>query len=158
MKAYRRAIALLGVSACTVALGWFGGTAIASGRSEPQAQSANTGAARAHVYDRTSTGLTYGSLADSAYVGNEPDLVAVELEDGTDGYVYWNDLNELEGGNISTPEEAVAWERNRALRGDSTLPVYDADGRVVIGSWAGVYGEGHEDKDIAYRDRSLGTR
>lgn len=62
----------------------------------------------------------------------EPDLILVELEDGTKGYCYQEELN---GKKFSSPEEALAWqEQNQKKYPDGwEIPVYQSDGETVIG-------------------------
>lgn len=87
-------------------------------------------------------GQTYGSVAN-ATSGNTPDLVLVELPDGSTGYVNASDLAAADGGDVSTPAEAVARQeaqQSQALgaasaTSTSDLPVYKSDGTTVIGSF-----------------------
>lgn len=88
------------------------------------------------MYERNDSGMTFGSLSDATSLGNEPDLVSVVMPDGSDGYVLWEELNRVTGGHITTPEEAVAWEKSLDEI-DTTLMAYDREGNV-IGTWDGV--------------------
>lgn len=62
----------------------------------------------------------------------QPDLILVELKDGTTGYCYDEDLN---GKKFSTPEEALAWQEQcqREFPNGREIPVYERDGKTVIG-------------------------
>ena len=78
-------------------------------------------------------GQTYG-------VANEqgsPDLVAVIATTGKQGYAYPADLNVQP--DFKSPEEALAWQE--AHQGETfSVPVYDADGKTVIGEF--IIGDG----------------
>ena len=101
-------------------------------------RSADPGVSEPHKYPSNESGLTYGSLAEAAFIGNEPDLVAVEMLDGSTAYVYWNELDRLEGGDISTPEEAAQWELVRESLASEGLTAYGRDGKTILGTWLGV--------------------
>jgi hypothetical protein len=99
-------------------------------------------------YPVNAAGQTYGSLSDAPTDSQAPDLILVQLADGTEGYVLREDLFEAENANPASPEEALAiqaeQEREAAQRSSSTggstgLPVYDALGQPVAGeTWDGV--------------------
>lgn len=100
-------------------------------------------------YPVNGAGQTYGSLADAPSDEEAPDLILVELEDGSKGYVLKTDLFEAENANVKSPEEAVALEEERAAastqdlgpQGESTtgLPVYNHDGELDGSeTWGGV--------------------
>lgn len=128
--------AIVAATGLAVALGVLGGSAVAGAYQQQLAPSATSPSAVPHVYERNDSGMTFGSLSDATSLGNEPDLVSVVMPDGSDGYVLWEELNRVTGGHITTPEEAVAWEKSRDEI-DTTLMAYDREGNV-IGTWDGV--------------------
>ncbi|WP_073077589.1 hypothetical protein [Sporobacter termitidis] len=87
-------------------------------------------------YQVNSNGQTYGSALTADFVGKEPDLVAVVCADGTKGYAYAKDLK---GPDFKSPEEALAYEKNNP---SVTVPVYEADGKTVVGQFVLAYGGG----------------
>jgi len=84
----------------------------------------------APVYPKNESGQTYGSNAFANSPDQEPDLVAAVGVDGTQGYVRSKDLDEE---MPKTPEEAVA--HNRKLKAERLIPLYDVDGKTVIGEF-----------------------
>ena len=79
-------------------------------------------------------GQTYGSnLANTEY-GNEPDLILVEADNGKSGYVYKDDFYDT-ANQPKNPEEAVAYMENLKKEGPKTIPVYESNGKTVIGSF-----------------------
>ncbi|PWW01198.1 hypothetical protein DFQ01_11088 [Paenibacillus cellulosilyticus] len=81
-------------------------------------------------YPLNENGQTYGSSLDATSVEKEPDLVKAYGVDGTLGYVKSDDLN---GPLPSSPEEALAQQRSK--KGDREIPLYDVDGKTVIGKF-----------------------
>lgn len=80
---------------------------------------------------RNEEGLTYGLEAFGA------DLILVEMENGETGYVYKEDLL-TEGDLVNTPEEALAWnkEKDKLMEKQGyvkKIPVYASDGETVVG-------------------------
>ena len=80
---------------------------------------------------RNEEGLTYGPEAFGA------DLILVEMENGETGYVYKEDLL-TEGDLVNTPEEALAWnkEKDKLMEKQGyvkKIPVYASDGETVVG-------------------------
>ena len=80
---------------------------------------------------RNEEGLTYGPEAFGA------DLILVEMENGETGYVYKEDLL-TEGDFVNTPEEALAWnkEKDKLMEKQGyvkKIPVYASDGETVVG-------------------------
>jgi hypothetical protein len=77
------------------------------------------------------SGETYG-VADQS---GTPDLIAVVIDDGnTHGYVKESALDCAAGGDVSSPAEAIAWDKvsqNRSI----SVPVYESDGTTVIGTF-----------------------
>lgn len=100
----------------------------------------NEGEKPAPTYPKNKNNETYGSLAYSISEDTEPDLVLVQLEDGTLGYVRNVDLKEKDPKN---PEEAVSIQiekENRiknsvGSRVGKTINVYDVNGEIVIGEF-----------------------
>jgi hypothetical protein len=94
------------------------------------------------AYPRNGAGQTYGSAARALSPGEEPELVAAIGLDGTRGYVYRQDLA---GEMPRSPEEALAAQRLNELRMAGaapgtpvvlrTIPLYDVDGKTVIGEF-----------------------
>ncbi|MFA5531041.1 MAG: hypothetical protein WDA11_10295 [Thiohalomonadaceae bacterium] len=94
-------------------------------------------------YPINESGLTYGSASDAASPEEEPDLISAVGVDGIEGYVYSKDLQE---GAPNTPEEAIVMtkamdEKMASLRlGETlvvrTIPLYDIDGKTIIGKFA----------------------
>ena len=79
------------------------------------------------AWGTNSKGESYGLQNDQG----APDLVAVMATNGRQGYVYADDLD---GPVPSSPEEAIAWQEQRA--GEVvTLPVYLLDGETQIGEF-----------------------
>jgi hypothetical protein len=100
------------------------------------------------VYSVNEYGLTYGSAAKAVSRETEPDLISAVGIDGTKGYVYAKDLDEK---MPKTPEEAVAmtkalkkdWAEKKA-KGEKYLrliPLYEVDGKTVIGKYGITIGE-----------------
>lgn len=84
----------------------------------------------APVYAKNKDGQTYGSSAFANSSDQEPDLVSAVGVDGAQGYVRSEDLN---GELPKTPEEAVA--HNSKLKAERKIPLYDVDGKTVIGEF-----------------------
>lgn len=100
----------------------------------------NEGEKPAPTYPLNVKNETYGSSADAISEDTEPDLVLVQLADGTVGYVRNKDLT---GEVPSNPEEAVAMQiekENRiqgaeGLKVGRTINVYDVNGEIVLGEF-----------------------
>jgi len=93
-------------------------------------------------YMKNDFGQTYGGIHDVPDCPETPDIVYPELfeaigVDGTFGYVYTSDLN---ADTPNTPEEAVAYMKKieeeiaKGVTG-RTMPLYEVDGRTVIGEF-----------------------
>ncbi|WP_212983966.1 hypothetical protein [Paenibacillus cineris] len=80
-------------------------------------------------FPKNKHGQTYGSSADAASPGMEPELIRAIGVDGTAGYVLEKDLD---GELPKTPEEAIAIQNSRSPDGRD-IPLYDVDGESVIG-------------------------
>lgn len=79
-------------------------------------------------------GETYGSLMDVTVPGQEPALIQAEGVDGTIGYVRFQDLNG-DGQKPKNPEEAVAYMKKMKNSEPRYIPLYDSDGKTVIGKF-----------------------
>jgi hypothetical protein len=81
-----------------------------------------------------SHGQTYG--AENS--GGTPDLIAVLATNGKLGYVFAQQLADVDGDtaaqHFTSPAQALAWQK--AHEGQTTsIPVYKSDGRTQIGSF-----------------------
>ncbi len=137
-------IAVLGAVAIGAG-GLMGGAALARGLVDdsgpPAGIAAVPGGAPAPAikpnYPRNSSGQSYGPTDDAIAVENEPDLILVVATNGSSGYVSKIELDEITGANISSPEEAIAWQSRQDAAGWTTksIPVYELDGTTVIGEF-----------------------
>lgn len=119
-----------------IALGAWAGAAVATPDGGDSAELLVT----AGPVEANASGQTYGSLA--GYSDEEaPDLVLVELPDGTEGYVYSADLFEAEGPIAASPEEALASQEERTE--GVAIAVYAVDGVTVVGEFV-VGGDGYD--------------
>jgi hypothetical protein len=98
------------------------------------ASSPMAGVTASAVYPVNIHGQTYGSSLGATSLAGEPDLIASVATNGKDGYVFKTDLEAASGGNVTTLQEAAAWDKNGALV-SHTVPVYAQDGTTVIGSF-----------------------
>lgn len=87
---------------------------------------------KAPKYSVNENGQSYGSAALATSPDQEPDLIAAVGVDGTEGYVLSTDLM---GKEPKTPEEAVEISKVNASRGGRVIPLYDSDGKKVIGEF-----------------------
>jgi len=85
-------------------------------------------------FNKHASGLTYGSAMKAQRPDEEPDLILVVATNARQGYVYKSALDEAAGSNVGSPEEALAWQA-RTQGTDSTIPVYEADGKTKIGQF-----------------------
>ena len=79
-----------------------------------------------------SHGQTYGVVNKNG----TPDLVAVDIVHGhgsLQGYVKASDMNCAAGGDVTSPAQAVAWDKASAKRNIS-IPVYKSNGTSIIGT------------------------
>ncbi len=84
-----------------------------------------------HGYPVNGLGETYGPAGYEMWLG-EPDLVLALGKNGTHGYLRWSEVEEVTGGNVRTPEEAIAWNEYVKERGPVEIPVYREDGETVV--------------------------
>lgn len=126
------AAAGLGTGAALAASGQFGMVINPAANQAPTYEEAPT-------YDVNEQGETFGSLADSVSPDTEPDLIQAEATNGRIGYVKKVDLDEANGTTASesfkSPEDAIAWQEERLLKGDVSIPVYESDGKTIIGEF-----------------------
>jgi hypothetical protein len=83
-------------------------------------------------FEVNKNGETYGSIKDITVAGQEPTLIHAEGIDGTVGYVRFIDLN---GPQPKNPEEAVAYMEKMKNSAPKNIPLYDVDGKTVIGEF-----------------------
>lgn len=60
--------------------------------------------------------------------------MAVEDENNISGYVKKSDLYD-ESNQPSTPEEFISYVENRDKKGPRVIPIYDKDGKTIIGEY-----------------------
>lgn len=80
-------------------------------------------------------GETYGTYIDKGdgeY--EEPDLMAVIGVNDAEGYVKKVDLYDEEN-QPNNPEEAIAYMEKREKEGPRLIPVYEKDGKTIIGEY-----------------------
>lgn len=99
-------------------------------------------------------GETYGAVNNNG----TPDLVAVVIGRGLQGYVRASDLSCASGlDTVRSPAEALAWDK--ALAGtDISVPVYKSDGITVIGTFVVVHATGPGDRVVPLSSLSLGCQ
>lgn len=96
-----------------------------SGAATPAPHSVGAG-----QYQVNANGQTYGSALGAT---TPPVLVRTYADSGAVGYVYFAQLFSASGGDVQTPQEALAWDA-RANQSIS-IPVYEVDGTTVIGTF-----------------------
>jgi hypothetical protein len=93
---------------------------------------------RVDYVNRKSTDWGINANGQSFGVTNQqgtPDLISVVINDGTKyGYVTKRDLNCASGGDVTSPAEALVWNKVSQNRSVS-IPVYESDGVTVIGTF-----------------------
>lgn len=94
-------------------------------------------------WETNAKGETFG--AENPENGT-PDLIAVMATNGQSGYVYRTDLEEANGTaaikTFRSPADALAWQAARGNK-DIAIPVYDLDGKEVLGEFVIGGGSGH---------------
>ncbi len=132
-----------------LAVGGLGGAAFAGVMTtSPLASAGGDGSAAAPNYPTNASGLTYGSAAAAApHPENEPDLILVVSNEGSEGYVYKTDLDEATGSTAAStfrsPDDALAWQEDRIKQGPVVISVYQEDGQVRIGTFTIAPPEGY---------------
>lgn len=90
----------------------------------------------APTYSMNAAGLTFGSAAQAANPGQEPDLIQATATNGVHGYVFKNDLEDADGTTaqkaFKTPEDALKWQATEG-QVDHSVPVYLVDGKTQVG-------------------------
>ncbi|QNR65163.1 hypothetical protein IAQ67_14700 [Paenibacillus peoriae] len=99
--------------------------------SNPSTNSKSTVEVNSHNYSVNKQGQTYGHGPYPSGTQQEPDLVKAEGENGVTGYVKSSDL----ANSATTPEEAIASQKSIKDVGYKSIPLYDADGKTVIGEF-----------------------
>ncbi len=86
-------------------------------------------------YPTNAAGQSYGRLRDDVAPDDAPDLIQVRATNGRDGYVLRATLDAITGADVSSPEEAVVWQRQQEAtgRGSMFIPVYESDGVTQVG-------------------------
>ncbi|CEP80493.1 hypothetical protein QJR30_08380 [Paraclostridium sordellii] len=80
-------------------------------------------------------GETYGTYIDKGDgEWEEPDLMAVIGVNDVEGYVKKVDLYDEEN-QPNNPEQAIAYMEKREKEGPRLIPIYEKDGRTVIGEY-----------------------
>ncbi|MDF2682171.1 MAG: pPPM1a [Brevibacillus sp.] len=83
-------------------------------------------------YPVNEQGQTYGSgLSLLPGPSKEPDLLLAKGENGIVGYVKSSDLSP----SVSSPEEAIAYQKSMEAVGYRSIPLYKLDGITVIGEF-----------------------
>ncbi|MFF2531522.1 hypothetical protein ACFVS2_21680 [Brevibacillus sp. NPDC058079] len=82
-------------------------------------------------YPINDQGQTYGQGPYPVGTTQVPDLISATGENGVNGYVKATDLN----ANVSTPEEAYAYQKSMEKLGYKSIPLYKSDGKTVIGEF-----------------------
>ena len=86
-------------------------------------------------FETNDNGETYGTYIDKRYgEWEEPDLMAVVGLNDVEGYVRKVDLYD-EKNQPNNPEEAIAYMEKREKEGPRIIPVYEKDGKTVIGEY-----------------------
>lgn len=84
------------------------------------------------VYPKNENGDTYGSAFHASTNEEKPDLIEAIGEDGVTGYIRKKDLD---GDMPKTPEEATALMNKQQVKGPRQIPLYEKDGKTVIGTF-----------------------
>lgn len=140
MNIRSRRMAVLAVLGAAV-LGLAAGSAVAQSVLAPAGVAVDEGGDPAPAlqadYPTNAAGQTYGSLSDAVAPEDEPDLILVVASNGAEGYVLKSTLDELTGANVSSPEEAVAWQlaQETATWDSISIPVFASDGVAIVGSF-----------------------
>ncbi|WP_429842377.1 hypothetical protein [Brevibacillus sp. FIR094] len=82
-------------------------------------------------YPINEQGQTYGSDPLTIEPSQKPDLLKATGENGVEGYVKTSDLRPP----VSSPEEAIAFQKITEATGYRSIPLYETDGKTVIGEF-----------------------
>lgn len=147
----RRIVIASAVAAGALALGMVGGAAVAS----IPAVYAPSGVSVAESdvdtvpmpdpeYKVNASGLTFGSAAAAPSPDKEPALIEVVATNGAKGYVYKKDLDIANGSaaaqTFTTPAQALEWQRSAGIDAPTPVPVYQSDGKTVVGDFVVIPG------------------
>ncbi len=121
----------VGVKAKVVSAALFSGLVIGA-LGSGSALGLDKGPAPVPTFPKNENGQTYGSGLDATSPDTEPDLIKAYGVDGTIGYVRSVDLR---GELPKTPDEAAALTKQRIAEGVRQIPLYDVDGKTVIGKF-----------------------
>lgn len=128
-KFSRRTFLATGAVLGVMAVGVVSGSAIAS-----SVMSSPADGKTPPSYQSNDSGLTYGSAIEAVSPESEPDLILVVATNGREGYSYKTELDKATGAiDFKSPEEAIAWQEANA--GPIAVPVYEKDGKTVIGEF-----------------------
>ena len=83
------------------------------------------------TYSVNGNGKTYGNGPYPAGEIQEPDLIRAHGVNGVEGYVKSSDMSP----SFSTPEEALAYQKEIEKVGYLSIPLYESDGKTVIGEF-----------------------
>lgn len=135
--------------------GFYAGTALASGLLAPDpvpglASTPGGDPAPAAVpsYGVNADGRTYGADIEASTPDQAPDLVLAVATNGRTGYVDRSTLDAATGAHVSSPEEALAWQREMeaATWATKQIPVYLSDGKTKIGVFEVSRSQGSDTK------------
>jgi hypothetical protein len=110
-----------------VAAGSLVGPAIASTHGDVTPKTSQV----APTFSKNAHGLTFGSALNATSPDNEPDLIQAQATNGQTGYIKKTELDAANGSNVSTPAEALAWDKTSQT--PRSIPVYQQDGVTKIG-------------------------
>ncbi|ABK05569.1 hypothetical protein Arth_4398 (plasmid) [Arthrobacter sp. FB24] len=144
MPKVKRSIAiLLGVLVCTVS-GVGAGAAVGQGLGvfKPDGVSSALGSQAQPMpkpsYSTNVNGQSFGSALMATSPETEPDLIQVQADNGRTGYVLKKHLDDANGATAAkgfrSPEEAIRWQ-NTEGRANRHIPVFEADGKTVVGTF-----------------------
>ncbi len=146
----------MAVAVTVIVLNWSRGegavteeTDVASGTSTVSGSSTNK--EEKSKFNTNKYGETYG-VADPE-TGEEPDLIAAIASNGKEGYIKQKEFEEKAGGNVSSPKEAVEFEKRTAGK-VIKIPVYNKDGDIVIGYFELTSGR-TEDTTVSNRENKF---
>ena len=85
-----------------------------------------------HGYPVNARGETYGPGGIYTQWLGQPDLELAVGKNGVEGYIRYSESEEVSGGNVQNPEEAIAWMEYVKQRGPVEIPVYKEDGETIV--------------------------
>lgn len=132
--------------ACLVAVGFVAGSAVVAeavlNSDDHPANVSTTPEGRPNpasnpTYPVNERGQTYGDPDSSVPFDSLPDLLLVAATNGRSGYIDTAQWKELTGANVSSPEEAIEWQRqmDEATWDRIEIRVYESDGTTEIGKF-----------------------